>query len=160
MVPTVKHGGGNVIVWRAIGAAGVENLEFIDGIMNQHTYKSILESNLQASVDIFGLGSRLIFQQDNDPKHTALSVKEWLLYSDPRQLHSQRQSPDLNPIEHVWDIMKRKLVATSITSKKSLKEALKRIWSEISPSETESLVLSMPRRLQTVIDSHGGPKKY
>lgn len=148
------------MVWGAIGAAGVGNLEFIDGIMNQHTYKSILERNLQASVDILGLGPRWIFQQDNDPKHTALLVKEWLRFYAPRQLHSPPQSPDLNPIEHVWDLMKRKLTSTSITSKESLKKALKQIWSEISPPETESLVLSMPRRLQAVIDSHGGPTKY
>ena len=160
LIPTVKHGGGSVMVWGAMGAAGVGHLTFIDGIMNKYVYKSILEQHMQSSVDCLGLGSSWIFQQDNDPKHTAGLVKDWLLYYAPRQLYSPPQSPDLNPIEHVWELLARKIDNACSTSKTSLKEALKKAWSEIAPSETENLVLSMPRRLKAVIEARGGPTKY
>ncbi|KAH8314996.1 hypothetical protein KR059_000264, partial [Drosophila kikkawai] len=71
MLPTVKHGGGNVIVWGAVAASGVGNLIFIQGNINRYQYKDILQQNLKAVDDKLELGQSWIFQQDNDPKHTA-----------------------------------------------------------------------------------------
>ncbi len=45
MVPTVKHGGGSVLMWGCMSAAGVGELHFIDGIMNSQMYCSILKEN-------------------------------------------------------------------------------------------------------------------
>lgn len=160
LVSTVKHGGGNVMVWGAVAASGVGNLVFIDGNMDRHQYKYILEQNLKPSVDQLNLGASWIFQQDNDPKHTAHIVRDWLLYYAPRQLNSPPQSPDLNVIEHIWEVLERKIRKHSITSAPILKEKLQEEWQQITPSETENLVASMPRRLQAVIDARGGPTKY
>lgn len=91
IIPTVKHGGGNVIVWGAIPSSGVGRLVFVEGNMDRYQYKNILEQNLKASVDSLGLGNQWIFQQDNDPKHTAHVVRDWLLYYAPRQLNSPPQ---------------------------------------------------------------------
>lgn len=79
LISTVKHGGKSVMVWRAVTASGVGNLVFIEGNMDRFEYKTILENNLKLSVDKLCLGSSWIFQQDNDPKHTAQIVKDWLL---------------------------------------------------------------------------------
>lgn len=160
LLATVKHGGGNVMVWGAVAASGVGNLAFIEGNMDRYQYKSILEQNLKASVDNLNLGERWIFQQDNDPKHTAQFVKDWLIYHAPRQLYSPPQSPDLNIIEHVWEILQRRIRKHHITSAQTLKNKLEEEWREISPAELENLVASMPRRLQAVVDAHGGPTKY
>lgn len=160
IVSTVKHGGGSVMVWGAIAASGVGNLVFVEGNMDRLQYKRILEHNLQPSVDKLNLGASWIFQQDNDPKHTAKIVKDWLLYYAPRQLHSPPQSPDLNIIEHVWEILDRKIRKHAITSAELLKEKLMEEWQNISVEELENLAASMPRRLQAVIDANGGPTKY
>ncbi|GFW30265.1 transposable element Tc1 transposase [Trichonephila clavipes] len=78
-IPTVKHGGGSVMVWGVWLRRGVGKLVFIDGIMHKMAYLNVLQNNLKESADKLGLGSNFIYQQDNDPKHFAFVVKEWLL---------------------------------------------------------------------------------
>ncbi|GFY44795.1 transposable element Tcb2 transposase [Trichonephila inaurata madagascariensis] len=128
--------------------------------MNKFGYLKILQSNLHPSVQKLGLGSNFVFQQDNDPKHTAKIVKEWLLYRTPKQLHSPPQSPNLNPIEHLWEEVDRRVRQQAITSKETLRKAIEHAWAQISPEKTRILVMSMPNRMQTVIASKGGPTKY
>lgn len=70
------------------------------------------------------------------------------------------QSPDINPIEHLWAIIEKELQKFNITSKTSLKDKILEVWSSISPSITENLVKSMHNRLQDVIRAKGGPTKY
>ncbi len=69
MVPTVKHGGGSVLMWGCMSAAGVGELHFIDGIMNSQMYCFILKEKMLPSLR--ALGRRALFQHDNDPKHTS-----------------------------------------------------------------------------------------
>ncbi|GFS89120.1 transposable element Tc1 transposase [Trichonephila clavipes] len=64
----------------------------------------------------------------HDPKHTAVIVKLWLLYNVPNQLHTPPQSPDLNPVKHLWDFLERKIRQYSIPSKDMLKSVLKDKW--------------------------------
>ncbi len=70
MVPAVKHGGGSVLMWGCMSAAGVGELHFIDGIMNSQMYCSILKEKMLPSLR--ALGHRALFQHDNDPKHTSV----------------------------------------------------------------------------------------
>lgn len=137
---------------------------FIDGNMDQNMYLNILQDNLQASVDLLGLPPNWIFQQDNDPKHTARLIKEWLLYRVPKQLNSPPQSPDLNPIEHLWEELDRRIrlphIRCKITNKETLKTELLAAWNAIPPTITRNLVQSMQKRLQAVITTNGGPTKY
>lgn len=160
IIPTVKHGGGNVMVWGCIAAGGAGKLEFIESNMDKHLYLKILKENLKQSAEQLGLDkNNFLFQQDNDPKHTSYLVKEWLLYNC-KQLHTPPQSPDLNPIEHVWDLLDKRIRKHKISSKESLKNALSMEWQKISQNDTTRLVRSMRRRLQAVIDAGGGPTKY
>ncbi|GFX48987.1 transposable element Tcb2 transposase [Trichonephila clavipes] len=78
---TVKHGGSSIIVWGCMAANGVENLVIIDGIISQYRYLNILKNNLSQSASKLGLDGSFTFLQDNDLKHTARVVWEWLLYN-------------------------------------------------------------------------------
>lgn len=127
---TVKHCGGSVMVWGAMSAKGVGNLVFVEGRVNKTDYLNILKTNLVESSQKMGLENTFLFVQDNDPKHLALVVKEWLP-SDTKVLHHPPQSPDLNPIEHLWAHMKMMLKDYLISGKETLKIALKDIWSSI-----------------------------
>ena len=62
--------------------------------------------NLLQSAQGLRLGQRFTFQQDNDPKHTAKTVQEWLLEKSQNNLEWLSQSPDLNPIKYLWRDMK------------------------------------------------------
>ena len=83
-IPTIKHGGGSVMVWGCMSATGVGNLVFIDGIMDKIYYLNLLKENLKSSATKMGLDTSFQFYQDNDPKHKSRVVKEWLLYNCPK----------------------------------------------------------------------------
>lgn len=157
---TVKYGGGHVMVWGCFAASGVGNLEFIESKMNAEMYVDILKKNLKPSAAKLGLENRFHFYQDNDPKHKSYISRTWLLYNCPKVIETPPQSPDMNPIENLWEILDRKIRESHISTKKELKEVLLREWQNISPETTLKLVESMPGRMNAVIETKGLPTKY
>ncbi|KAK3545509.1 hypothetical protein QTP70_007767 [Hemibagrus guttatus] len=67
IIPTVKHDGGNIMLWGCFSVAGTGRLVRIEGKMNAAMYRDILDENLLQSALDLRLGQRFIFQQDNDP---------------------------------------------------------------------------------------------
>ena len=118
----------------AMSATSVGELCFMDGIMNHKAYIDILRTYLQPSETKIGSGDNFIFMQDNHPKHTAHNTKMWLLYNVHKQLQTPSQSPDINPIEHLWDVLGRKIRSRVISNKRDLKTALVKEWDKISPA--------------------------
>ena len=67
------------MVWGCMSRAGVGNLHRIDGIMNSQVYIHILDSQLLSTIERQGLDEvEVIFQHDNDPKHTSSLLQRWL----------------------------------------------------------------------------------
>lgn len=77
-IPTVKHGGGNIMLWGCFSAKGTGRLHCIEGPMDGAMYHKILDENLLPSARALRMGRGWVFQHDNDPKHTAKATKEWL----------------------------------------------------------------------------------
>jgi hypothetical protein len=70
--PTVKHGGGSIMVWGCMSWTCVGNLYRIDGIMNSQVYLDILDSQLLDTIGRQDLDEvQMLFQHDNDPKYTS-----------------------------------------------------------------------------------------
>jgi transposase len=182
VTPTVNHGGGkkyqysllkillifflltsgSLMIWGSMAPNGPGNIVRISGIMNKEVYLQILEENLRQSVTKLRLGRRFIFQQDGDPKHTAKIVKGWLAKNKINVMDWPPQSPDLNPIEHLWFQLEDRLRRRRHQPKSvnELFEALSEEWQNIPAAITQNLVKSMPKRVAAVIAAKGGPTKY
>lgn len=124
---TVKHDG-NVMVWSCISSRGVGKLVFIEDMMDKHKYLDILKENLMPSAISMGTERSFKFYQDNDPKHKARVVQEYLLYNSPKVLQPPPQFPDFNPIENIWDNLNRTIRTTPINNKEELKMRLRDEW--------------------------------
>ena len=77
-IPTVEHGGSSIMLWGCFSAAGTGKLVRIEAKMTGAMYKEILDENLLQSAQDLRLGQRFTFHQDNNPKHTAKTMQEWL----------------------------------------------------------------------------------
>lgn len=154
-----------VMFWGAFSINKISKLEFIDGIMTGKVYKGILEKHVIPALQGSNRGSRtrkngLIFQQDNDPKHTCKLVKEYLKEAGVEVLEWPSCSPDLNPIENLWSIIKRKVYLRFPKNKSQLKEYLIEEWENIKPKTLVNLVESMKKRCQLIIKNNGKRISY
>ncbi|CDQ89727.1 unnamed protein product [Oncorhynchus mykiss] len=119
----------------------------IEGTLNQHGYHSILQ---QYAIP-FGLllGLSFVFQQDND-QHTSMLCKGYLIKKESdgmlHQMNCPPQSPDLNPIEMVWDKLDRRV-------KEKQRTSAQHIWELLQDCKTflVKLVERMPRVCKAVI---------
>ncbi len=101
-----------------------------------------------------------IFQQDLAPAHTAKGTKSWFNDHGVTVLDWPANSPDLNPIENLWGIVKRKMRDTRPNNADDLKATVKETWASIPPQQCHKLITSMPRRIEPVIKAKGAPTKY
>ncbi len=159
-VPTVKHGGGSIMLWGCFSAAGTGRLVAIEGKMNAAKYRDILDENLLQSTQDLRMGRRFTFQQDNDPKHTAKITKEWLHNNSVTVLEWPSQSPDLNPIEHLWRDLKMAVHQRLPSNLTELERICKEEWQRIPKSRCEKLVASFPKSLMAVLNQKGASTKY
>ena len=160
---TVKFGGGSVMLW---GCMTWERVGFpcrIEGKMDADLYVLILEEELQQTLGFFDKSQEdIIFQQDHDPKHTSRKAKKWFEDHEFEVMVWPPQSPDLNPIEHLWFILKRRLAEYSEPPKGILEfwEHIQVEWDKIEVAQCQELIESMPRRIREVIRAKGGYTSY
>lgn len=159
-IPTVKHGGGNLMFWGSFSASGPGSLVKVNGIMKKEQYLEIIKDNIRQDAEKLALGPDWILQQDNDPKHTAKIVKKWFEDSHINVLEWPSQSPDLNPIENLWRVLKIEVKKRKPKNLKELEQYAKEEWSKISVDTCRNLVDHYPKRLQQVIKSNGHAIDY
>ena len=142
---------------------GVGNLYRIDGLMNSQVYLDILNSQLLDTIERQDLDeAQVIFQHDNDPKHTSCFVQRWLGRQDFSVLDWPPQSPDLNPIEHLWNEVDRRLrlSATLPTCKDDLWERIQVVWQNIEVEYVQKLIRTMPTRVDDLLAAKGGYTRW
>lgn len=158
-IGTIKHDK-KINVWGCFCYHGVGNIHNIEGNMNAPMYIQILDNELRPSAARLYGNDDFIFQQDNDPKHTAKATKEYIDMYEFNVLDWPSQSPDLNPIENLWSILDQKLKFRKVNTLNALFDALEEGWNNLSIDILHRFIESMPRRCQAVIDSKGFMTKY
>ena len=156
---TVKHDK-KINVWGAFAAHGVGILHRIHGIMVKEMYHDILGNVMLPSADILFGRENYIFQQDNDPKHTANINKAFIVDNQIPTFDWPAQSPDLNPIENLWSILDQKCKDRRPNNEDELFQELQHAWNNLPVDLLTELVDSMPHRCAQVIAAKGGPTKY
>jgi transposase len=161
IIPTVKFGGGSIMVWGCMSWHGVGQLYRCRGTMNKDQYINVLQNNMiPSSRSLFGRRGVFVFQHDNAPCHKAKQVIDFLANKRVNVMEWPPQSPDMNPIEHVWEILFRKVQGMKPSNLDELWKIVEESWRAIAPEDLHTLVESMPRRVQAVIKANGGYTKY
>lgn len=161
--PTSKRGGISVMVWAAIWVSGRSELIICEDTVTSRRYTETLEQGL---LPIFRDGRMALnastFMQDGAPAHTAAGTRRWLQDQNITTLSWPGQSPDMNPIEHVWALLKNRLqkLQEKPTSRVSLISTLEREWTRIPQTQITNLIGTMPERVHALQLANGCSTKY
>jgi len=146
-----------IMAWGGFSVKGKTSLFCFRQIMNTEFYVNIISRHIPEINSMLGNDWR--FQQDNDPKHTSRIAKAYLQENVPEMLEWPSNSPDLNPIENLWAIVKRNVEKRMPRNIEDL-EFMKEEWQNIPDSIVINLVNSMSRRCQSVIERNGERINY
>ncbi len=165
-VSTVQAGGGGgeVMVWGIFSWYTLDPLVPIEHCLNTTAYLSIVADHVHPFMTTVYTSSDGYFQQNNAPCHKAQIISDWFLEHDNEftLLKWPPQSPDLSPIEHLWDVVEREIHIMDVqpTNLQQLRDAIMSICSKISEECFQHLVESMPQRIKAVLKAKGRPIRY
>ena len=126
-------------------------------VVNAKKYIEIFDAKLPS---VMSIHKATVFQQDGAPCHTAKVVQKWFKDKKINVLEWPGNSPDLNPIENVWELLKRRVANRCPRNLQDLIYWLKVSWCrDITQELCVKLAESMPRRIKAVIANKGQPTK-
>ncbi len=162
LVSMVQAGFGGVMVWGIFSWHTLGPLVPIERRLNATAYLSIVADHVHPFMTTMYPSSDGYFQQDNAPCHKAQIISDWILEHDNEftLLKWPPQSPDLNPIEHLWDVVEIRIMDVQPTNLQQLCDAIMSIWTKISEECFQHLVESLPRIIKAVLKAKGGPTRY
>ena len=154
-----RCGGGSVMIWAGITAEHRTELTIFDGNVNAAVY--VNDVLLPRVVPFFRTHRDIVlFQQDNARPHTANLSKACLEHHRIALLDWPAKSPDMSPIEHLWDELGRRVRKRNILNVRELRQALIEEYNAIDQHIIANLIASMRRRVSSLIDARGGHTHY
>ena len=135
---------------------------FVEKRLNGEWYNKILENGLLPLYSGKLSKSNTLFQEYGAPCHTCRVSKAWKAEHGIESLEWVAQSPHLNPIEHVWEYLDRKIRArrSKAWNIDDLKRILSEEWETMDETEIQKLMQSVPTRVEAVKCAEGGSTKY
>ncbi|GFS54858.1 transposable element Tcb2 transposase [Trichonephila clavipes] len=152
----------SIIVWVGIMSNGRTRLHVVaNGTMTGQRY---IDEVLLPHVRLFrgAVGDKFVFMDDNATCHRTLAVQDCLHSEGIQRLVWRGRSPDLNPIENVWDALGRQVAGRNYppTNKNTLIRALTEEWDKLPQQLLDNVVQNMVRRVECCITLHGGHIPY
>ena len=145
----------SVMVWGGISKRGATGIVIFDGIMKSDFYQeSILRDTLIPFINANYQDSHR-FMQDNDPKHTSRSTKEFMTTNNINWWPTSPESPDLNPIEKLWNELKN--YAGEAKTKDQLLARITTFWATVTPEKCTRYINHIQKVIPVVIEKQGGP---
>lgn len=157
--PTVQGGGDSLMVWGCMTADGPGPLHRLEGRVTAQTYCDLLRDVVDPYMDE-NMPIRSVYQHDNAPIHTARIVGAVTAELGMNVMKWPPQSPDLNPIENAWKILKTRVAKEKNLDKEHFWPAVQKHWKQITHMECTNLVSSMTRRCREVIQNKGYTTHY
>uniref|UniRef100_A0A9J8AJZ0 Tc1-like transposase DDE domain-containing protein n=1 Tax=Cyprinus carpio carpio TaxID=630221 RepID=A0A9J8AJZ0_CYPCA len=160
VMPTVKHPD-TIHVWGCFSSKAVGSLTILpkNTAMNKVWYQNTLQQQLLPTTQQQFGEEQCIFQHDGALCYKAKVITKWL--GDQNVLGPwPGNSPDLNPIENLWSILKRRVDKQKPTNSDKLQEVIMKEWVAISQDLAQKLIESMPSRIAEVLKKKGQHCKY
>ncbi len=160
LVSTVQAAGGGVMVWGIFSWHTLGPLVPIEHCLNATAYLIIVADHVHPFM------TTVYPSSDGYRMHHVTKLKSsqtGFLNMTMSSLYSKGlQSPDINPIEHLWDVVEREICIMDVqpTNLHQLRDAIRSIWTKISEECFLHLVESIPRRIKAVLKAKGGPTRY
>lgn len=156
-----RYGGGSVMMWGGFALNMRTPLHQIQGNLNGVAYRDdVLRRMVLPALQTIGHGA--ILQDDNARPHRARAVNDFLQQHQVTRMDWPARSPDLNPIEHLWDELGRRTRAhlPPGANLEALANLLQQEWLAIPQNILHNLIRSMRQRCQACIDANGGHTRY
>ena len=145
--------------WGGISRDFKTDLIVIQGSISAQSYIDLLHDKYIPWIARQKKGA-YVFQQDNAPAHTAKATTQFFQDQNVEVLAWPPYSPDLNPIENLWGILKRKVDLRKPSTLEELISVATSEWRSIPLSIVGNCIDSMPRRLESVITNQGNKVNY
>lgn len=160
--PRISFQGGSIMVWAGISLEARTELYIVP--RGSITAARYIDEILQDFVVPYAgfIGNDFVLMHDNARPHSARITQQFLNEVNIPVMDWPALSPDANPIEHVWDMLGRRMrsrVPAPLTLNQ-LQEALLEEWELIPQQDISHLILGMPRRIQAIIRARGGNTHY
>ena len=159
---TVRGGGDSLMFWGCIGYNFIGPLIEIKGSLDAKLYISHVLETFFSSFWKKKRKKNLIFMQDNAPCHRAKKVMKWFGQKKIKVLEWPPQSPDINPIETLWDKLLRSVREMEIQPKNlsEFRGILIQKWANIPIEEIKQLYRGLPKRMAALRIAKGNATKY
>jgi transposase len=156
VTPMKQNGGGGVMFWGCMTRRAWGPIRAIEGTINGETYLQLLMDKVIPEIEASTVP--IIFQQDNAPAHKKALVTTFLQAQNFETLDWPPQSPDLSPIEWVWNIIKMKMKALKPRPRTTarMQAAILDIWENLEDSTREKTIDTFRKRLQQCVERKGG----
>jgi transposase len=148
-----------IMCWGAVSTRFKSKLAIVHGTMTAQRYIETLQGYLLGENSRF-IKTRAVFQQDGASCHTAKLSRDFFSSTGIDVLPWPSNSPDLNPIENVWAVLKQNVEKRSVKTKDDLIRVVQEEWDRLSMDFIKKTIDSMENRLSQVIKNKGKKCEY